>query len=206
MRVLMIVLCVLFVVSCNQQSRNVQKQQDSPKQGIVKNSTPSKEQMTIYEDGKHRIYIEKEDDEVYCYADGQKVVFHDDYLDEGAMAMFFHCPANCRYIYIVGDIVPNSNGWTVEFHLYRIDKRTFAVKHIGNFAGIRFESNGFMAATTRLLNPDAECTADERYAIRDLFFDYNGRLVRKGKNEYRDGFSEKYGEGLINADGFPYGS
>lgn len=26
--------------------------------------------ILIYEDGKHRIYIEKEDDEVYCYADG----------------------------------------------------------------------------------------------------------------------------------------
>lgn len=159
---LMVLLCVLFLVACKEQNNKVPEQQApiNPTPNIVAEDSiteqPRIAQITVYEDKNHRIYLEKAGGEVYCYADSQRVVFHDDYMDLGAMAMFFHRPANSRYVYIVGDIVPNSDGWTVRFHLYRMDKHTFAVKHIGNFAGIRFESNGFKAATTKLLNPDAD--------------------------------------------------
>ena len=207
---LMVLLCVLFLVACKEQNNKVAEQQApiNPTPNIVAEDSitelPRIVQKTIYEDKNHRIYLEKAGGEVYCYADSQRVVFHDDYMDLGAMAMFFHRPANSRYIYIVGDIVPNSDGWTVRFHLYRMDKHTFSVKHIGNFAGIRFESNGFKAATTKLLNPDAECTADERFAVRDNHYNYDGMLLRKG--EYYDDMEKEYSEELINAEGFPYGS
>ena len=206
----MVLLCALFLVACKEQNNKVAEQQApiNPTPNIVAEDSitelPRIVQKTIYEDKNHRIYLEKAGGEVYCYADSQRVVFHDDYMDLGAMAMFFHRPANSRYVYIVGDIVPNSDGWTVRFHLYRMDKHTFAVKHIGNFAGIRFESNGFKAATTKLLNPDAECTADERFAVRDNYYNYDGVLLRKG--EYYDDMEKEYGEELINAEGFPYGS
>lgn len=156
------------------------------------------------DNSEQRIHLEKKDGYVYCYADTQRVVFNDEYLDEGAFAMLLYPKG--KYAYIVGDIVPNSNGWTVRYHLYRVDTLTLEVKHIGNFAAIHFEDSGFKAATARLLNPDAECTADERFAVRDNYYNYDGVLIRKGKNEYAyDDMEREYGDTLVNACGFRYG-
>lgn len=161
-------------------------------------------QMIVYEGEGHRIYLEKRDYQVYCYADSRRVIFNDDMLDDGAIGIYYHRPANSKYIYIIGATSFNGNGgWETGFHLYRMDIHTLALKHIGNYAGVRFEDNGFKVATARLLNPDAECRAEERYAIRDYFFDNSGRLIKKGKNEYED-FCKEYGDGIMNAVGIGY--
>ena len=186
-----IVLCVIFVVACKQQNGNAieRKQQDS----IV--SEQKFQNKKVIGQG---IHLEKKNGYVYCYADSQSVVFNDEYLDDGAFAMSLY--QKDRYAYIVGDIMPNSNGWTVRYHLYRIDTLMLSVKHIGDFAAIKFGDAGFKAATARLLNTDAKCTADERYAIRDNYYNYNGVLIRKDKDEYAyDGMEREYGDTLVNA-------
>ena len=136
-------------------------------------------------------------------ADSQKIAFGDIYLDDGAKAMLLH--QQDKYVYVVGDIVPNSNGWTVRYHLYRLDTLTLETKHIGNFAAIHFEDDGFKAATTRLTNPDAECTADEIYAIHDVYFNNEGQQISESKVEYRyDEMERIYSDSLVNAVGFRY--
>ena len=186
---LAVLLFVLLMVACKQN-----------------NSTTVPEHNNIVpeqDDSVQGIHLEKKGGYVYCYADSQRIEFHDEYLDEGAFAMLLYPKG--KYAYIVGDIVPNSNGWTVRYHLYRVDTLTLEVKHLGNFAAIHFEDSGFKAATARLLNPDAECTADERYAIQDNYYNYDGVLIRKGKNEYAyDDMEQEYGDTLVNAVGISY--
>ena len=124
-------------------------------------------------------------------------------MDDGAMAMLLYQQGN--YAYVVGDIVPNSNGWTVRYHLYRVDTKTLKTKHIGNFAAIHFEDNGFRAATTRQINPDATCTAEEVFLMRDNFYNYDGTLIRKGEKEYDyDEMIAQYSDSLVNANGYRY--
>ena len=103
-------------------------------------------------------------------------------------------------VYVIGDIVPNSDGWTVRYQLYKVDTQTLETRHIGDFAAIHFEDNGFKAATTRLTNPDATCTADEVFAIQDNYYNYDGTFIRKSENEYTyNDMLIGYSDSLVNA-------
>ena len=187
-KLLTVALCGLFLVSCNQKRQVI--------------TEPETEQVTE-QTARHGIHLQKDSGLVYCYADSQKIAFGDIYLDDGAKAMLLH--QQDKYVYVVGDIVPNSNGWTVRYHLYRLDTLTLETKHIGNFAAIHFEDDGFKAATTRLTNPDVECTADEIYAIHDVYFNNEGQQISESKEEYRyDEMQRIYSDSLVNADGFRY--
>ena len=197
---LAVLLFVLLMVACKQNKSTTIPEQNNNIVSEQNNIVPE-QNNSVTEQG---IHLEKRNGYVYCYADSQRIEFHDEYLDEGAFAMLLYPKG--KYAYIVGDIVPNSNGWIVRYHLYRVDTLTLGVKHLGDFAAIHFEDSGFKAATARLLNPDAECTADERYAIQDNFYNYDGVLIRKGKNEYGyDDMEREYGDTLVNACGFRYG-
>jgi len=166
MRILLLLaLCSLITISCKQGN-------DVPQNSVA-----------------HKIYLEKDSGLVYCYADSQRVVFNNDYMDGGAMA--------------IGDLVPNSDGWTVRYQLYRVNAQTLETKHIGDFAAIHFEDDGFKAATARLTNPDATCTTDEVFVMQDNFYSYDGTLIRKGEDEYSyDDMIAQYSDSLVNADGF----
>jgi len=64
MRILLLLaLCSLITISCKQGN-------DVPQNSVA-----------------HKIYLEKDSGLVYCYADSQRVVFNNDYMDGGAMAM-----------------------------------------------------------------------------------------------------------------------
>ena len=174
---LLLVLCSLIAISCKQRN-------DVPQYNVA-----------------HTIHLEKDSGLVYCYADSQRVVFNNDYMDGGAWAMMLYSKDSS--VYVIGDLVPNSDGWTVRYQLYKVDCQTLETKHIGDFAAIQFEDNGFRAATTRLTNPDATCTADEVFAIQDNYYNYDGTLIRKGENEYPyDDMIKEYGDTLVNANGF----
>ena len=203
---LAVLLFVLLKVACKQQNSNEPKQtKEFVTEDSIMDDDSQKLQMTIYEDRNHCIYLEKVNGDVYCYVDSQKVVFNDDLLDDGAIGIYYHRPANSEYIYIIGATSFDcKGGWETGLHLYRMNIRTLTLKHIGNYAGIRFEDNGFKAATARLLNPDAECRADYRYAIRNYFFDNSGRLIRKGRESEDEKFYEIYGDGLIDPVGLGF--
>ena len=204
---LFVFLCILSVMGCKQKP-TMQKVLDREVTDalIGGKQEPSMQQVLDREvtDAGTGTYLRKDSTGlVFCYVDSQRITFNDEYLDDGAMAMMLN--PNGRYAYVVGDIVPNSNGWTVRFHLYRLDTQTHETKHIGNFAAIHFENDGFKAATTRLTNPDATCTADEVFAIHDVYFNYDGQQIRESKNEYRyDEMERIYSDSLVNANGFRY--
>lgn len=172
---LLLAVCSLIAISCKQGN-------EVPQNSVV-----------------HKIYLEKDSGLFYCYADSQRVVFNNDYMDGGAMAMMLYSKDSS--VYVIGDLVPNSDGWTVRYQLYKVDCQTLETKHIGDFAAIHFEDDGFKAATTRLTNPDAKCTADEVFAIQDNYYNYDGTLIRKGETEYRyDDMLKQYGDSLVNTE------
>ena len=194
----LITICTLLVFSCKQQGQKITDNRID-----LENDSSSVDSLPVQYKMKHGFYLEKDSGYVYCYAGNERIVLGDDYLDDGAMAMLIHQQG--KYTYVIGDIVPNSDGWTVRFHLYRVDTKTLKTKHIGNFAAIHFEDNGFRAATTRQINPDATCTAEEVFLMRDNFYNYDGTLIRKGEKEYDyDEMIAQYSDSLVNANGYRY--
>lgn len=164
------VLCILFLVSCKQQGQ-------------------------IH--SEHRIHLGVDSGFIYCYADSQKIIFNNDYFDGGAARILLH--QNGKYVYAIGDLIPCSNGWTVRYVLCRIDIQTLETKHIGDFAAIHFDRNGFKTAIARLTNPDAGCTAEEVWVMHNNYYTHDGVLIRKDKNEYYyDDMKREYGDTLVN--------
>ena len=136
----------------------------------------------------------------HCYANGKPVVFQDECMDEGVLSMKARVIG--RYAYVVGSLDANILGFAGNFMLYRIDTLDFSVKHIGNFAAIHFHKNGFKAVTAKIINPDASCSAEWIFDMRECVYNKNGNLVRNGKriNGYEE-LEKEYGRSLINAVG-----
>ena len=177
---------------------------DTPATAVGIEDTISR-QLTIFKRNDTELIIERDTSWYsYCYAvkDGvkRKLVFGQEYLDEGAAELTYY--AYDRYLYIVGDIKPNSNGWTCRYSLYRIDKGDFSLKFIYPGAAIHFSPHEIIVADARLTNPDADCTADEVWVMHDVHFDVNGNKIREDKKEYDyKRMEQKYGEDFVNTTG-----
>jgi hypothetical protein len=109
-------------------------------------------------------------------------------------------------VFLIDDSMPSSNGWTVRFLLIMTDTLTDESTEIGHLAAIHFEDDGFKAATARLVNPDAQCTADEEWVMHDEYYSYDGTLLRKDEKEYDyDEMCKTYGDSLVNAPIYRFG-
>ena len=82
-----------------------------------------------------------------------------------------HITLNGKYLFLVGDFKPNSNGWTCRFPLCRINTDDLTMKYVYAGAAIRFTPKEIVIAGARLTNEDAKCTADEVWVMHDVHFD-----------------------------------
>lgn len=191
-KLLIIVICGLLLLACGQ-GRHHSDDRDTKQQ-------EPEQQTDAPRVAEQRIHLVNDSGFVCCYADSQKVVFNDGFMDGDAVAMLLYQKG--RYAYAIGDLLPHGNGWTCGYQLYRIDTQTLKTKYIGGFAAIHFDDDGFKAATARLTNPNASCTAEEIWVMRDNFYSLDGKLIRKGKDEYDyEEMIAQYSDSLVNADG-----
>lgn len=79
----------------------------------------------------------------------------------------------------------NSNGWTTEYQLYRVDCATATSRFIGDFAAIMVTEEGFVCADARLTNRESStCTADEIWMMHDVHINWLGHITRIDTVEY----------------------
>lgn len=145
---------------------------------------------------------------VHCYVVGKRVLFGDGLIDgpDGGM-LAMKAKVIGRYAYVVGQVEANQYSFASNFHVYRIDTLDNSILHIGDFAAIHFDNDGFMAAEAKLMNPEETCTADWKFDIRDCYYDKNGTFLRKDEGTYDfKALVRKYGKELINAEGIAYPS
>lgn len=91
-----------------------------------------------------------------------------------------------KYLYLVTCVQANSNGWTSEYQLFKVDCETTEVTFICECAAIAAIENGFVVAKARLTNPETTtCTADEIWVLHDEYLDWNGKVVSVDKHEYK---------------------
>lgn len=90
-----------------------------------------------------------------------------------------------NYLYIVTGVMANSNGWTSEYQLFKVNCETEEVQFICECAAIAVNKNGFTVARARLTNEDeATCTAEEIWVMHDEYMDWDGNVVRVSNEEY----------------------
>ena len=160
-------------------------------------------QRTLYAENGRMVYLAVESDMVLCYTQKgedqpQKMIFGHEYGHDGFPIMYSHRYGN--NIFLVGDFVPNSNGWTVRFPIYKINVESLEMSYVDDGAAVHFDKNGFKVAQCRLTNPDADCTANERWVMHDSYYDVNGKKIREDKSEYDfEAMEKEYGESLVNA-------
>ena len=158
---------------------------------------------TIYSRNGRTIYFETADCMVYCYAKAgnkspRKIIFGHEYGEDCFPIMYSHTYGD--NVFVVGDFMPNSNGWTVRFPIYKINARTFRMTYVDEGAAVLFGKDGFKVAHCRLTNPDATCTADERWVMHDAYYNSAGKKVREDRHEYDwNKMEEMYGDTLVNA-------
>ena len=208
-------LCFFFLtVSCGQKTSKSNTSGTNDKiavQTTVTDSMPAEEsdesvkRYTIFKKSGKELYIERDSLwSMYCYTikNGvkRKLVFNHEYLDDGACEFSYYSYG--KYLYLVGDIKPNSNGWTSRYSLYRIDKGDFSLKFIYAGAAIHFSPHEIIVAEARLTNPDADCTANEIWVMHEVHFDVNGNKIREDKQEYNyERMEQKFGTGFVNTIG-----
>ena len=120
------------------------------------------------------------------------------FLEDGNPCALSYLPSpDGRYLYIVTRVFANSNGWTTEYQLFKVDCETLDAKFICDCAAIAVIDAGFVVAQARLTNREtATCTADEIWIMHDVYFDWEGRLTRISSEEYDyEAMDEKYQSG-----------
>lgn len=159
----------------------------------------------IYNEKGRKIYlaIDTESYHVQCYTQvgnkpPKKVIFGHIYGEDGFPIMYSHRYGN--NVFLVGDFMPNSNGWTVKFPVYKINAETFKMSFVADGAAVNFDKDGFKIAKCRLTNPDAGCTAGEIWVMHDSYYNVYGKKIREDKSEYDyERMEKEYGESLVNA-------
>ena len=153
-----------------------------------KTDSASSERIVIYEKDGRYIYLSKDSDLVRCYTkdgDGtpQKVVFNHTYGEDGFPIMYYY-----NYddnVYVVGDFIPNSNGWTIRYPVYLIDGKTLKMRFVDEGARVHFDTDGFRIAKCRLTYEDeATCTAEESWVWHFRYYSRDGKRIRDDKKEY----------------------
>lgn len=98
-----------------------------------------------------------------------------------------------RYLYVAGDIMPNSTGWLYRYHVYRFDARTLRAKHVTDCAALWTTRTGFACTVhAKTLNPEA-CAAEMIFTLRDEEYDFHGHRLSRTK---------PYPDSLDNAHSF----
>lgn len=205
---------VVSLVACAQPKERqvegaVQVQQENGSEVIEEDEDTFRESKRIFQASDRELYLERDSSAYYCYSvkNGvrERIRFGNDYLDDGAFRLTYY--QYRKYIYIVGDIMPNSNGWVSRFFLYRINTDDLSMKLIDAGAAIRFTPQEIVMAEARLTNEDeAECTAAEIWVMHDVHYDTNGNMTLEEKKEYDCRELEyRYGEDLVNSIGFDRG-
>lgn len=132
----------------------------------------------------------------------QLVLFYDRYNDGENMyedgwftPLYYRISPNRQNLYVVTQIHANSNGWTREYQMFKIDCKTLKVSLIADCAGVKTAKNGFTIAVARLKNKKETFTYKQKWLIHDVLIDWEGKTIKKFTNEYHPNqLSDRYAD------------
>lgn len=206
---IILILVIAFVACKNGSQKGIPQKDKSDSVTVITDGqyeeldSTIEDKVVIYAEDGRLIFLAIDSNQVSCYTQQgnnspKKVIFGHVYGNDGFPIMYSHIYGD--NVFLVGDFIPNSNGWTVRFPVYKIDTKTLNMSFIDDGAAVNFGKNGFKIAQCRLTNPDADCTANEVWVMHNSYYNTDGKKIREEKSEYDFGAMEKeYGDSLVNA-------
>ena len=185
-KIFIVIAGVLLVMWC---TGNAQQEKESAEDGG----------RPVEESHGYRVAVVDSMDEdsirmTFCYAidsltnERKKIVFGEsdyaDWLNDGYGALTSFEDSCGDYLFVVGDMKPNSNGWVRRFLVYRVDTKMLDTQLLSKGAAVKPEPDGYRVAEARLTNPKASCTAEQIWLLHDVYYDYYGNVVREDYTEY----------------------
>lgn len=112
----------------------------------------------------------------------------EDHFEDGFPRMKYLVSPDGKKLYVATTVWANSDGWVTDYQLFLIDCESLSVSMIVECAAIMVTDQGFKIAECRLTNEkEAETTADEIWAIHDVYLDWQGKIIVDDKeHEYSD--------------------
>lgn len=117
----------------------------------------------------------------------------EDFFEDGFPQMKYLVSPDGKKLYVATTVLANSDGWVTDYQLFLIDCESLSVSIIAECAAIMVTDQGFKIAECRLTNEkEAETTADEIWAIHDVYLDWLGKIIVDDKeHEYSDAMMMK---------------
>lgn len=125
----------------------------------------------------------------------------DNFLEDGWQTpLYYKVAPDGRCLYVVTRMHANSNGWTTEYQLFKIDCESLESKFLAECAALEATEKGFTIAVARLTNEDtAQFTYQEEWVMHDVQLDWDGNTVATSSKEYS--VEQMHDRFAIDADG-----
>lgn len=142
----------------------------------------------VYGSWYHHLFVSNEN--ASKDVDLVELVYHrydsTNFLEDGNPCAFsYTISPDGENLYLVTRVFANSNGWTTEYQLFKVNCETLEAKFICDCAAMAVTENGFTVAQARLTNRDeATCNAEQIYVMHDEFLDWDGNVLRVSNEEY----------------------
>ena len=119
----------------------------------------------------------------------------DGYMNDGIPGISGFASPDGRYVYVVGDILANSTGWTSTLVIYQVNTKTLKAKLINSVAAWRLEKDGFTVASwTRCTTPEAEYSYQMDFAFEDITYGFDGKVKHRSKEYPSEEIETRYGK------------
>ena len=220
MRLIGIIAIILFLstVSCTSRFRNNEDNQDKNEvhttsvqdtsslildyKLIKKNNSYSSIYKRTLKNGNFNDFFKVKDRGVYVFLAYEsakdkchRLDFYDAYVNEGVPDIKGFPSPDGKYVYVIGNIMANSTGWTNNFIVYQVNTSTFKVEYLNAVAAWKLEDSGFtVASQTRCTTPKATSSAEMDFAFEDITYGFDGKVKHRSKeypskeikNRYKD--------------------
>ena len=210
---IMLVMLLLLVCSCsNQQSTEYVSLSDTLENIIIKElittQAPSGKKVDVYikidtAQYQHTLYV---NDHPLKFLNTGFEGYEDDPLDESDVFRmgYFQSP-DYRWLYVI--LKPSIAGSCDIFykvHVYRIDMESYKVDFLFNCGAFQLYKDGFMAAhQVECVNEDEyTCCADMRFTAQLVYYDFNGKEIKRGKVMDGDEIFGKFSSNSFSDDNF----
>ena len=167
---------------------------------LIKTQSPSGKNINVYikidtAQYHHTLYI---NDQPIKFLNTGFEGFEDDPLDESdVFRMAYFKSPDRKWLYVMlRPSIAGSCDIFFKLHLYRIDLETYQVDFLFNCGAFQLTKDGFMAAyQVECINEDEyTCCADMRYSAQIIYYDFNGKEIKRGKVMKDEEIFSKFGD------------
>ena len=129
---------------------------------------------------KNSFYMKQSEEALWQLWYGDKRIRLGNLMDDGVPEMDAFASPDGKHVYVIGNIMANGNSMN-SFFVYRVDAQTLRTEFVASGADATRTEDGFKVVAARCINPDAKSNALKRFTVHDVFYGFDGKIKKEGK-------------------------